>query len=57
MKSKRTKEVQVSKKELLEELLAMLKTCFEGEAMLYEGAIYITLPGGESFTLNVDEAA
>ena len=57
MKGKRTKEARVSKKELLEELLAMLRTCFEGEAILYEGAIHIALPGGESFTLNVEEAA
>lgn len=57
MKNKKTKEVQVSKKELLEELLAMLEICFEGEAIIYEGTLRMTIPSGQSFVLSVEDAA
>ena len=47
----------VGKDELLEELLAMVKTCFEGEAIIYEGKIRLRLPSGEAFELGVENAA
>ena len=46
----------VEKSELLEELLAMVKTCFEGEAILVEDKIHMRLPGGEAFVLGVETA-
>ena len=47
----------VEKGEFLEELLAMVKTCFEGEAILFEGKIRMRLPSGEAFVIDVESAA
>ena len=51
------KEKRVGKKEMLEELLALVRVCFEGEAILYNGALRMTLPSGESFEVSVEEAS
>ena len=57
MKNKSAKTEKVGKKEMLQELLLMLDICFEGKAIIYDGAVRMTLPSGESFTLTVDEVA
>ena len=57
MNGRNAKEKRVERKAVLEELLAMVQVCFEGEAIVYQGAIRMTLPGGESFTVTVEDAA
>ncbi len=57
MKDKKTKLEKVAKEELMQELLVMLDICFEGEAILYDGALRMTLPNGQSFTVAVEEVA
>ncbi len=57
MKNKSMKTEKVGKKELLQELLLMLDICFEGQAIVYNEAVRMTLPSGESFTLTVDEVS
>lgn len=47
----------VEKSELMEELLAMVQTCFEGEAILTDGEIRMRLPSGEAFVVSVENAA
>ena len=47
----------VEKSELMEELLAMVQTCFEGEAILADGEIRMRLPSGEAFVVSVENAA
>ena len=49
-------EQRVGKEEMLKEMLAMVKTCFEGEAIIYEGKIRMRLPSGEAFVVTVESA-
>ncbi len=56
--NKRNANVEkVGKRAVLEEMLAMIRVCFEGEAVIYDGEVRMTLPGGESFTVSVAEVA
>ena len=57
MKNKKTKIEKVEKAELLQELLAMLDVWFEGKAIVYDGALRMTLPNGQSFQLAVEEVS
>ena len=57
MKNKKTKIEKVEKAELLQELMAMLDVCFEGKAIVYDGALRMTLPNGQSFQLAVEEVS
>ncbi len=47
-------EKRLEKSELLEELLAMIKTCFEGEAIIFEEKIRMRLPSGEGYVLTLE---
>ena len=49
-------EQRVGKEEMLKEMLAMVNTCFEGEAIMYEGKIRMRLPSGEAFVVTVESA-
>ena len=51
------KQKKVEKNEMLEELLAMIQTCFEGEAILADGSIRLRLRSGEAFAVNVEKVA
>lgn len=55
MNMKATKEARVDKKQLTEEMWAMIETCFEGTAILYEGNIRMRLPSGELFLIEIKE--
>lgn len=57
MKNKSVDGKKVEKKDLLQELVLMLDICFEGQAIVHNGAVRMTLPSGQSFTLTVDEVA
>ena len=48
---------RVEKREMLEELLALVRICFEGEAILYDGALRMTLPTGDSFVVKVEDVS
>ena len=51
------KTQRVERKELLEELLAMVEICFEGQAIIYDESVRMTLPTGDSFVLKVEKVA
>ena len=51
------KERRVKSDELMEEMLAMVQICFEGEAVLGSDGIQMTLPNGEVFLLKVEDVA
>lgn len=55
MNMKATKEARVDKKQLTEEMLVMIDTCFEGTAIVYEGKIRMRLPSGELFLIEIKE--
>ena len=55
MNKRNAQEKQVGKQELMEELLAMIEVCFEGEVKICEDSLWMALPEGESFRLNVEE--
>ncbi|MBO5363428.1 MAG: hypothetical protein J6A46_03790 [Clostridia bacterium] len=57
MNERNAKERRVERKDVLEELLAMVRVCFEGEAILYDDELLMTLPTGDSFTLKVEKVA
>ena len=55
MNMKAIKEARVDKKQLTEEMWAMIETCFEGTAIMYEGNIRMRLPSGELFLIEIKE--
>ena len=48
-------EGKLSLEEMRGEVLAMLKVCFEGEAVAEGGKLRLILPEGRSFTVTVSE--
>ena len=51
------KAKQVGQKEMLEELLAMIRVCFEGEASVQGDGVKMALPSGEAFVLTISSVA
>ena len=57
MQCEETKVKKVTVKERSQDILSMVKTCFEGKPQSLEQGIYIELPSGEKFVLVVKEVA
>ena len=57
MNERNAKARQVGQKEMLEELLAMIRVCFEGEASLQGDGVKMALPSGEAFVLTISSVA
>ncbi|MBQ8375400.1 MAG: hypothetical protein IJX98_07520 [Clostridia bacterium] len=57
MQCEETKVKKVTVKEMSQDILSMVKTCFEGKPQSLEQGIYIELPSGEKFVLVVKEVA
>ena len=57
MNERNAKARQVGQKEMLEELLAMIRVCFEGESSLQGDGVKMELPNGEAFLLTVSSVA
>ena len=57
MNERNAKARQVGQKEMLEELLAMIRVCFEGEVSLQGDGVKMELPNGEAFLLTISSVA
>ena len=57
MNERNAKVKQVGQEEMLEELLAMIRVCFEGEASLQGDSVKMALPSGETFSVTVSGIA
>ena len=51
------KAKQVGCAEMLEEMLAMIQVCFEGQVALQGESLQLTLPSGEAFSIAVSRVS